>query len=80
MAVCTQCGGFLKINVRSRRGCGIQQVDCPCTQTQTPGREVNQHTVEYPPEVLAALRQAGNLRNQALASRAQIASQHPGSG
>ena len=80
MAVCSQCGGFLRITVRSTNGCGLTQVDCPCTQTQTPWKEPHQHSIEYPPEVISALQQAGQLQRQALATRAQIASPHPGTG
>lgn len=80
MAVCQQCGGFLKITVRSPTGCGIRQVDCPCTQTQTPGKVPNQYAIEYPPEVIQALQQAGQLQRQALTTRALTAAQHPGSG
>lgn len=71
MAACPQCGGFLKITVKSPRGCGITTVDCPCTQTDTPGRVPHPHQINYPPVVIQALRQASQAQRSALAMQVE---------
>ncbi len=66
MAACPQCSGFKKIASRGPGGRGIVYSDCPCTKSKTPGRTASPYPVNYPPEVISALQQAGSAQRAAL--------------
>lgn len=66
MAACPQCSGFKKIAGRGPGGRGIVYSDCPCTKSETPGRIASPYPVNYPPEVISALQQAGTAQRAAL--------------
>lgn len=66
MAACSKCGGFGKIAGRGPGGKGIVYSDCPCQKTETPGRAAHPYPINYPPEVISALKQAGTAQRAAL--------------
>lgn len=69
MPACTQCGGFKTILGKHPVTGQTTRLACPCTTTETPGRIPHTQQINYPPEVIQALQQAGQLQRDALHMR-----------
>jgi hypothetical protein len=59
MPACPKCGGSGSVMARVRTGCGIASVPCECASSETPGKVPHEQRINYPPEVIAALQNAG---------------------
>ena len=71
MPACPKCSGMLKVPAKSATAPGIAYVDCDCVQTDTPGRVPHSIQINYPPEVIQALQQAGTAQQAALGLQQQ---------
>ena len=64
MPACEVCGGFGTYLVPSPTGVGI--ISAPCSACASQGKQAAVHTTHYPPEVINALRAAGQAQTEAL--------------